>query len=503
MEPRPLATQRTPPRHRLLVLGAFVIAALAALVALLMAADTALSVWQRLRDAPPWLAWPIALALLAAIGFGARIAWRLWRGPVRAPVPAPAQRDDVDAQLARLAGRTETAWARAELDALDERAAGADVHVAMFGDVSSGKTSLVRALSGRDDLAVDVRGGTTRDVVNAEARLPDGRTLVLADAPGLDEAGGAERAAIARREATRAHALVFVCDGDVTRTQDAELARVLAWGKPVVIAINKGDRYGDAEQRALRERLRARYGDRALVVEAVAGGREELVQVDAHGRESRVVRERPPRLAALATALAELTAPGAAALEPARRAAVLADIAARLDADEAALRARDAEAIVVRYTRRAIVGALAAVAPGTDLVIQGALATAMLRELTRLYGVGLKHLDVDAFVARAGGTLRNGSALVLAIAGNALKAFPGLGTIGGGAVHAIAYGLVFDGLGRAVATTLAAGAPLGDETLQRFDATLRHPEGPRVAALLRLARDAWRQPGSDAPEERR
>ncbi len=50
--------------------------------------------------------------------------------------------------------------------------------------------------------------------------------------------------------------------------------------------------------------------------------------------------------------------------------------------------------------------------------------------------------------------MRTSTSLVLAIAGNALKAFPGLGTLGGGVLHAIAYGLIFDSLGRAVAQTL-------------------------------------------------
>ncbi len=48
----------------------------------------------------------------------------------------------------------------------------------------------------------------------------------------------------------------------------------------------------------------------------------------------------------------------------------------------------------------------------------------------------------------------------MAIAGNALKAFPGLGTISGGLLHAVAYGLIFDSLGRAAAQTLASRGEL-------------------------------------------
>jgi hypothetical protein len=52
------------------------------------------------------------------------------------------------------------------------------------------------------------------------------------------------------------------------------------------------------------------------------------------------------------------------------------------------------------------------------------------------------------------------TALTLAIAGNALKAFPGLGTISGGVIHAVAYGMIFDSLGKAVAETMGSRGEL-------------------------------------------
>src|SRR5690606_8320994 len=116
---------------------------------------------------------------------------------------------------------------------------------------------------------------------------------------------------------------------------------------------------------------------------------------------------------------------------------------------------RESEATVARYTRRAVVGAMAAVAPGSDIIIQGALGTAMVRELARIHDVPVRELDVEGLLTKLGLTVRNTTAIVLAIAGNALKAFPGLGTLGGGVLHAIAYGLAFDSLGRAIAQTLA------------------------------------------------
>jgi hypothetical protein len=475
---------------RLLLLALLALAASAALLALLFATDAALSIVERLRGASPWLIAAIAVPFVLTLGLFGAVGWRLWRGPPVRRRDVPIGREQVEARLAQLETRGAGAGTaqRRELLEADRRAASGEVYVALFGAISSGKSSLLRALSGRDDLAVDVRGGTTRAVTLAHVALDDDRELVVADLPGLHEPGDRERAAMARAEVMRAHAVVYLCDGDLTRDQHAELEHLLALGKPTVLALNKTDRYDRAELAELGARLRAHLHGRALLVTVCAGGRETLQRETGDGRHELVERERASETAALLRALAQLTAGGAAALEPARQRALLEQLDRQLAAAEAELRSADAAVIVRRYTRRAVVGALAAVAPGTDLLIQGALATALLRELTRLYGIGLRDVDADRFIARAGGTVRTGTSITLAIAGNALKAFPGFGTIGGGLVHAVAYGLVFDALGRAVAATLAERAALDvDAAMARLDAELRAPESGRLETMARLA----------------
>ncbi|MGA9341396.1 MAG: GTP-binding protein HSR1, partial [Rhodanobacteraceae bacterium] len=153
----------------------------------------------------------------------------------------------------------------------------------------------------------------------------------------------------------------------------------------------------------------------------------------------------------------------------------------------------ESEATVARYTRRAIVGALAAVVPGSDILIQGALGTALVRELARIHGVPVRDIDIDALLKRIGLTVRNTSALVLAIAGNALKAFPGFGTLGGGVLHAIAYGLVFDSLGRALAGMLAEHATLdAADAERRVRRLLAEPARERVERVTRMVLDVAR-----------
>ena len=204
-----------------------------------------------------------------------------------------------------------------------------------------------------------------------------------------------------------------------------------------------------------------------------AGGTESVLVRLPDGREQTRERPRPPQLLPLLAALDEVAEYGPGEYEGARERAVLGALDLKLGAIEAGQRQREAQNLVRDYARKAALGALAAVAPGSDLVIQGVLATRLLSELCAIYQVPLKSIDLDQFVQLAGGRLRGSAALILAIAGNAMKAFPGLGTVGGGLVHAVAYAMIFDSLGRAVADTLARGDGFDRKAaLARFDAGL-------------------------------
>ena len=483
---------------RLVFLAALAIAAALALGLVVSTLNGVLELYERASGLPAWLRFPlIALGAALAIAIG-WLLWRLARPASRAAAPTtpPVSRAEIETRLDALRERaTETAALEAELVELDRRRAAGEIYVALFGEISTGKSSLIRALAPESAPDVDVRGGTTRAVGHHRGVLPGGRALVLADVPGSGEIDGRMREQIARDEALRAHAVVYVCASDLTRAQDAEVGWLAGFGKPLVIALNKTDLYDGAERDLLLAKLRARHAGRAAAVVAIsAGGSERYERTLADGRRERVERERVPVVAPLTGVLDALAAEGADALEPAREAAVLAEVGRRGDALAREAAARESAATVAKYTRRAIVGALAAVAPGSDILIQGALGAALVRELARVHGVPVRELDVESLLARLGLTVRNTTAIVLAIAGNALKAFPGLGTLGGGMLHAVAYGLVFDSVGRALAATLAERAALDAGDIEtRVRALLAEPARERIERIARIALDAARE----------
>jgi hypothetical protein len=113
--------------------------------------------------------------------------------------------------------------------------------------------------------------------------------------------------------------------------------------------------------------------------------------------------------------------------------------------------------------------------------------------LCGLYEVPARELDIQRFLDIAQGYVGRAVPLLLAISGNVLKAFPGVGTVAGGLVHAVAYGIIFDAMGKGLATSLettgdlrpaAAARTMGDQ--------LGEDIGQKARQLARLALEARR-----------
>ncbi|MGI9265374.1 MAG: GTPase, partial [Gammaproteobacteria bacterium] len=176
------------------------------------------------------------------------------------------------------------------------------------------------------------------------------------------------------------------------------------------------------------------------------------------------------------------------ALNDLRDTAVFRMVAADLDTAESEHRRVMAKKTVDSYTRKAIVGAMAAVSPGTDVLIQGYLGTGLVRELCGIFDVPASEIDTGRLLELSQGYVGKSLPILLAVAGNALKAFPGIGTIAGGLTHAVAYGLIFDALGRGLTSALEEGGELRPATAARkFGENLGEDLRTRTIRFARLA----------------
>ncbi len=491
---------------RLLIAAAASLLLAGLLLVVLYATELGFQVWERLRSAPAWFMTIYGTGLILAALAGAWLVWRVVfprRRRVARKPEEPLSEEALDRRLEKAAAAgVATEDATRELDELRARRAAGVVHVALFGQVSTGKSSIVNALLPDARPQISPRGGTTRAITRYAWESPAGDRLVLTDMPGLNEADGTLDT-MSREEALRAHIVIYLVDGDLTRDQYQELRAVLGLGKPVILALNKADLYSTDELARIRARLteRVQEAQDVEVVPVSSATRRELGRVHADGREDTVVREVPPRVEELTAALQRRIDEGADTLDQLRDASVFVLTRRKLDAVLTVHRREKARTLTADYTRRAVIGGMAAISPGSDLVIQGYLGIRLVRGLCELYEVPAKDIDVEHFLklaARRGGKT---VPLILAVAGNALKAFPGIGTVTGGLAHAVAYGLLFDSLGRAIAQTLDSRGELPTGvTLRTFEETLSEDLEARARSLARLALEKGRDDGERADQ---
>jgi GTP-binding protein EngB required for normal cell division len=468
-----------------------------AIAATLFVTESALNVWDRLVQGPRVLLYGYVAAMVA---LALAAVWLIWRLVVRRKAPRPRKAPSTPLTEGDIRRRLEDAGksgvdvadAQAELQELAVRQASGAIHLCFFGEISTGKSSLIKALVPAADITVDVLGGSTTDVQHYRWRDDEGHEILLTDVPGT---GGHEEglSEVAMVEAQRSHVVLFVCDGDLTRQEAQAVERLSALGKPVVIVMNKSDRFDVAEQAALLQRLLEhldRVGGeiaRDRVVAVSAGGEQEIVERASDGSESTVKKQRPADIGVLVVAINRLLE-NPEEIDQRRDRAVFRLAADKLAEAEAQYRVQRSEQIIRNATRKAVVGSLAAVSPGTDVLIQGYIGTAMTQELCRLYDAAPRDLDIEEFLNLSQSRVGRALPLSLAVAGNGLKAFPGIGTVAGGLVHAVAYGLIFDALGRSLVMTLSKHGELVPEVaVKEFEEGISEHIEAGVSRVARMA----------------
>jgi small GTP-binding protein len=172
------------------------------------------------------------------------------------------------------------------------------LHIAVFGRVSTGKSSLLNALIGEQKFAVSPLHGETRKTTMEQWSEVEAAGVYLIDTPGLDEAGGEDREAMAKEVAHRSDLVIFVVDGDITDSELRSLRTLLEQGRPVVVALNKSDLYTQNDLAALLQSVREKIAGLVDPVDVLAVAAQprpqQVVELDDQGGETTFTRVREP-----------------------------------------------------------------------------------------------------------------------------------------------------------------------------------------------------------------
>ncbi len=519
------------PSSRTLLSIAVILVFLVFFIALLFITNLSFSVWEQLQAKPIWVQWTYAIVLLFISLLAGWLIWRLLlpakknggrvakQRPTEQSIDKVAKRLDAlqkqqplitDSKASELTDQSESdsstvlepdsqLWKenvesspelvalRKELSEFSQRREEARIYIALFGDISSGKSSLIRAMLGdkqgkktneknNPDIQIEtsVLGGTTRSIdhyhwsINIDSKDTSEQSCVLTDMPGLNEQF-AELDILSTEEAVRAHLVIYLCDGDLTASQFKEVSRLLELGKPCIIAVNKSDQYTESERAMILENIRSRFSrfkNPPAVVSVQAGGMREFIRQTPDGQEERVQRPIEPDIQTLKEQIITLLKQyPVTELEELREKAVVSRLNERLDEMDARFKYSQSRRLVSGYTKKAVVASLATISPGTDILVQGYLGIQMIKDLCKIYGVSATDIDANKLLELIQSRMNKTLPLLLAIAGNGLKAFPGVGTVSGGLMHAVAYGMIFDTLGKSVARTLEVTGELSAQLI--------------------------------------
>lgn len=324
------------------------------------------------------------------------------------------------------------------------------VNIALFGEINVGKSSIIASLT-QANIDISARGGATASIEQYPFKHNE-LDYCLFDMPGISEAFGS-MATESYQTAIKAHVVVFVIDEEFTHSTFTAYRQLLTYKKPLIVAINKADYYSKDEKNQIYQRLVEQFSQQDLAhppmvwIQAASSKTVEKHLADGRIESSQVAI--PANLSALLFTIDNLAA-NQLLLNEQLDHSYYQLLEEKIDDELKITRRAKAEKVIKSATQRAIIGGVATVGPGTDILLQGYFLLDMTKKVCAIYDIDSKEIDIESLVEALNNKVKKQLSIILALVGNVLKAFPGVGTITGGAVHAVAYGLIFESIGNAL-----------------------------------------------------
>jgi hypothetical protein len=294
--------------------------------------------------------------------------------------------------------RDEYQQLRRMLDKLEQ----GHLHIAVFGRVSVGKSSVLNALLGRDAFSVSVLHGETKTEGIAEWQEVDAGGVYLIDTPGINEIDGEAREKLAHEVANRSDLLLFVIDSDLTDVELTALKTVAETQRPIILVVNKADQYNDEEILALRKIIRKRtkglIASKNIVFTAASPSKQTVILVDEAGNEKESIRQRPVDIINLKSRLWEIIEAEGKTLSALNASLFAGNLSEQLGEKILATRKALGEETIHMYC----VGKGVAVAlnpiPVADLLAAAAIDVSMVIHLSRIYGLPLSKSEAGELI---------------------------------------------------------------------------------------------------------
>jgi GTPase SAR1 family protein/uncharacterized protein (DUF697 family) len=286
-----------------------------------------------------------------------------------------------------------------EIEAISEKLQQGEIHIAAFGRVGTGKSSLLNALLGRQAFSTSPLHGETRVQQRSQWDSFNSDHTVLIDTPGIDELEGEEREVLAQSVARIADIVLMVCDGDLTETEFNAIQSLAGRKHTLLLVLNKSDRYSSSDLETLLGHLQERCVNHVLpenILTASADPRpEQLIRMDEFGNEHSEERPRTPETGQLKARLWEILEKDGKTLAALNAAMFTSELDSRIASRIVSARKNVAEKIIGKYClAKGIVVAVNPV-PVADLLAAAGTDVTMVIHLGSVYGFQLSKREAS------------------------------------------------------------------------------------------------------------
>lgn len=278
-----------------------------------------------------------------------------------------------------------------------------EIHIAALGRVSVGKSSLLNALAGSEIFSTSPLHGETREIGRTAWQSYDAGGVFLIDTPGLDEAEGEAREALAYEAASRADLVLFVVDADLTSTELAALQLLHESAAMVLLVLNKSDRYSPAERdvllQSLREHAHRVLRPENLLAVSAAPAPQTVILVDEHGQETSTTRASVPDIETLVNRLWEIIEQEGKSLAALNASLFASHVSDTVSQHIVQMRRSIAERLIRYYSIAKGLGVAVNPVPIADLAAAAAIDSAMVYHLSQVYDLPMSRRESGKLVA--------------------------------------------------------------------------------------------------------
>ncbi len=286
-----------------------------------------------------------------------------------------------------------------EMEAISEKLQQSEIHIAAFGRVGTGKSSLLNALLGRKVFSTSPLHGETQFKQRSQWDSVNSDHVVLVDTPGIDELDGEAREKMATSVAQISDIVLMVCEGDLTETELTAVRNLAGRKRPLLLVLNKSDRYSRDELNTLLKHLKDRcksFINPENVLSCSADPRpENIIQIDPAGNEHRDERPRTTDINDLKVHLWNILEKEGKTLAALNAALFTSELDGRIASKIVLARKTVAEKIIRNYCLgKGLVVAVNPI-PVADLLAAAGTDVAMIVHLGNVYGFQLSRRDAS------------------------------------------------------------------------------------------------------------